>query len=122
MATEVQPPAEPTMRLNGYVGFDSLPQQIEHKLLKRGFQVRTSLALSVASGELTSRDAFARPQFNIIVVGESGSYTMLFAGSGTIGAQAAADSGRDRRLERPSLLVSLCPRRAPLYKALKYSD
>jgi hypothetical protein len=34
------------IRANGYVGFDTITQQIEHKLLKRGFQ------------------------FNVIVVGE----------------------------------------------------
>ena len=38
------------IRAASYVGFDSITQQIEHKLLKRGFQ------------------------FNVIVVGECSSY------------------------------------------------
>ena len=31
------------IRANGYVGFDSITQQIEHKLLKRGFQFNVIL-------------------------------------------------------------------------------
>jgi len=42
------------IRAQTYVGFDSITQQIEHKLLKRGFQ------------------------FNVIVVGESIVFVELF--------------------------------------------
>jgi len=44
------------IRAQSYVGFDSITQQIEHKLLKRGFQ------------------------FNVIVVGEY-IHTTLFCGT-----------------------------------------
>ncbi|OBZ69188.1 Septin spn2 [Grifola frondosa] len=47
MATSPTPTAE-EIRANSYVGFDTITQQIEHKLLKRGFQ------------------------FNVIVVGQTG--------------------------------------------------
>ena len=55
-------PAE-EIRANSYVGFDTITQQIEHKLLKRGFQfnvivVGTRQALldtTILNGLLTSK-------------------------------------------------------------------
>lgn len=41
-----QPARGSQARLARSVGFDSITQQIEHKLLKRGFQVRPSVASS----------------------------------------------------------------------------
>lgn len=35
--------AEEEIRAESYVGFDSITQQIEHKLLKRGFQFNVIL-------------------------------------------------------------------------------
>lgn len=55
------------------VGFDSITQQIEHKLLKRGFQVRLCLGVVVAEHSLTSCRGLLLlvhvGQFNVIVVG-----------------------------------------------------
>jgi hypothetical protein len=52
------------IRATSYVGFDSITQQIEHKLLKRGFQ------------------------FNVIVVGTSSSLSVSYAFQGAYVPQA----------------------------------
>ena len=43
MAAVVGPIATEEIRAESYVGFDTITQQIEHKLLKRGFQFNVIL-------------------------------------------------------------------------------
>ncbi|KAG0145814.1 hypothetical protein CROQUDRAFT_658191 [Cronartium quercuum f. sp. fusiforme G11] len=44
---------EPVTRLNSYVGFDSITRQIEHKLLKRGFQFNVMVVGQTGLGKST---------------------------------------------------------------------
>lgn len=44
---------DPVTRLNSYVGFDSITRQIEHKLLKRGFQFNVMVVGQTGLGKST---------------------------------------------------------------------
>lgn len=50
MATELE-----EVRATSYVGFDTITQQIEHKLLKRGFQFNVIVVGACLDGEKSVR-------------------------------------------------------------------